>query len=320
MNENPETKSEKNFWQDTVECWHRLPNKFFFFGLLLAWLALFQFWGNAILGYVHTPSLFSCLSNAYNNPNSDDSHGDLIPLIVIFIFWWKRNELLALPLKMWWPGFLIFIAALALHIFGFLIQQPYFSIVALFAGIWGLMGMAWGRDWLRRSMFPFCLFIFSIPLGQRGQVITFPLQQLVSFLTEKCAHILGIDVIRHGTQLFDPSGTYGYEVAAACSGIKSLAVIFLIAVTYGFISLRSKWLRLLLMILAPPFAILGNLLRMLLIIVAASMGGQSAGNYVHEGCPIHLPFNLPLIGNEIAVVNLLPYVPAILGCLLIGRW
>ncbi len=74
------------------------------------------------------------------------------------------------------------------------------------------------------------------------------------------------------------------------------------------------------MALAFPFAILGNLLRMLLIIIAAVMGGQDWGSYVHEGCPIHLPFNLPLVGNEIAIVNLLPYIPAFLGLFFVGRW
>ena len=138
-------------------------------------------------------------------------------------------------------------------------------------------------------------------------------------VVEVVAHwILGIDVIRLGTQLFDSSGTYQYEIAAACSGMRSLIAIFLLATIYGFITFRSAWKRLLLMALAFPLAILGNLARMLLVIMAAELGGQEAGNYVHEGCPIHLPFNVPLIGNEIALVNLLPYIPAFVGLLVIG--
>ena len=143
-------------------------------------------------------------------------------------------------------------------------------------------------------------------------MITFPLQQLVSWMTEQCAHLLGVDVIRVGTELYDPSGEYAYEVAAACSGIRSLVAIFLLATIYGFVVFKSPWKRTLLMALAVPFAVLGNLLRMLMIVVTASIGGQSAGNFVHENfITSHLPFSLPLIGNEIAVVNLLPYVPAI---------
>jgi len=304
MNGNQNNEPQSNWWQDTVDCWRRLPNKAFFFALLAVWLALFQFLGNAILGYVHTPSLFLWLINQYNNPVADDAHGNFIPFLVLGLFWWKRRELLALPLKLWWPGLLILSAALALHIVGYAIQQPYLSIVALFAGIFGLMGLAWGRDWLRHSLFPYFLFIFSVPLGEHGQIITFPLQQLVSWLTEKCAHVLGIDVIRAGTQLFDPSGAYQYEVAAACSGIRSLIAVFLIATVYGFFTFRSGWKRLLLMALALPFAVLGNLLRMLLIIITAALGGQAAGNYVHGSW----------------IFSLVPYLPAIIGLLLVGRW
>ncbi|HTX21940.1 MAG TPA: exosortase/archaeosortase family protein [Candidatus Aquilonibacter sp.] len=304
MNENQPNKTRPSLWQDTIDCWQLLSNKTFFFSLLAAWLALFQFSGNPILGYVKTPSLFSWMLDMYNNPTADDAHGKFIPFLVVGLFWWKRRVLLALPLKIWWPGFLILIFALALHVFGFLIQQPYFSIVALFAGVFGLMGLAWGRDWLRHSVFPFWLFIFSIPLGERGQIITFPLQQIVSWLTEKCAHVLGIDVIRNGTQLLDPSGTYAYEVAAACSGIRSLVAVFLLAAIYGFVVFQSPWKRIFLLALSPPFAVLGNLLRMLLIIVAATMGGRAAGDYVHNNW----------------LISLIPYVPAIAGFLLVGRW
>lgn len=308
MNENPETESRKSPWQDSMDCWRRLPNKAFFFVLLAAWLALFQFLGNAILGYVHTPSLFSWMIGAYNNPSSDDAHGNFIPFLVVGLFWWKRRELLALPLRLWWPGLLILTAALLLHMAGYAVQQPYLSIAALFVGVYGLMGLAWGPAWLRHSLFPFFLFIFSVPLGQRAEFITFPLRRLVSWLSEQVSHwILGIDVIRVGTQLLDPSGSYGFDVEAPCSGMRSLIAVFLLATVYGFFVFRSPWKRLLLMALALPFAVLGNLARMLLIIVAAEYGGQSAGNYVHEGGPL-------------GIISLVPYVPAIIGLLLVGRW
>jgi exosortase len=216
--------------------------------------------------------------------------------------------LLALPLNLWWPGLLILLAALMLHIAGYAMQQPYLSIAALFAGIYGLMGLAWGPAWLRNSLFPFFLFIFSVPLGQRAEFITFPLRQLVSWLSEQVAHwVLGIGVIRVGTQLLDPSGSYGFDVEAPCSGMRSLIAIFLLATVYGFFVFRSPWKRLLLMALALPLAVLGNLARMLCIIVAAELGGQSWGNYVHEGGPL-------------GIISLVPYLPAMAGLLLAGRW
>ena len=307
MNGIQPNETPRSFWQETADCWRQLPNKTFFFVLLAAWLALFQFLGNSILGYIHTPSLFSWMSEAYNSPNpaADDGHGDFIPILVIVLFWWKRKELLARPLDLWWPGLLLLVLAMVLHIMGYVLQQPRLSIVALFTGIYGLTGLSWGREWLRKSFFPFFLFVFSVPLGDQAKFITFPLRLLVCQLVEMVSHwILGIDVMRVGTQLIDPTGTYQYDVAPACSGIRSLVAIFLLATIYGFVAFRSAWKRIFLMALAVPFAVLGNLTRMLCIIIAAELGGQEAGNYVHES----------------TLISLVPYVPAIIGLLWVGRW
>jgi exosortase len=309
MNETPDNKPRQDWRADTVDCWHRLPNKGFFFALLAAWLALFQFLGNSILGYVHTPSLFAWLYNLYNigGDENDSSYGNLIPFLVAGIFWWKRKELLALPLKIWWPGMLMLAAALALHILGFVLQQPMLSVVALFAGIYALMGLAWGREWLRHSVYPFFLFAFSIPLTAHLNFILFPMRLLVCWLVEVAVHIAGIGIIRQGTQLFDPSGTYGYDVAAACAGMRSLIAVILLATVIAFGMLRTPGNRIFLIALAVPFAILGNMMRLLAIIIAAEMGGQKWGDYVHEGGPF-------------GIISLLPYVPGFVGLILTGRW
>jgi exosortase len=319
-----QTKAVSPDWlADTAECWHRLPNKAFFFALLAAWVLLFQFWGNSILGYIHTSSLFAWLYDSYNlngEAGEDASIGNFIPFLVVGIFWWKRKELLALPVKLWWPGLLLLAAALVLHILGYVVQQPFVSVVALFAGIFALMGLAWGREWLRHSVYPFFLFVFSIPLTAHLNFVLFPLQLFMCWLVEIVSHIIGIGIIRHGTQLIDPSGAYGYDVAAACAGMRSLIAVFLLATGIAFGLLRAPGNRFFLIALAVPFAVLGNMLRLLAIIIAAEMGGQPWGDWIHDGCPIHLAFNLPLIGNEIAIANLLPYVPGFVGLIYLGFW
>src|SRR5690242_7094392 len=141
MNGNPTVENPPGLWPDMVACWKQLPNKLFFFSLLAAWLALFLFLGNSILGYVHNRSLFVWLYEIYNSPNptNDDGYGNLIPFVVIGLFWWKRKELLAQRLEVWWPGLFLVIAAALMHLVGFTVQQPRLSVIALFTGIFGLM-------------------------------------------------------------------------------------------------------------------------------------------------------------------------------------
>jgi exosortase len=306
MNETSQAEASPGFWPDAVACWQKLPNKLFFFALLAAWLALFQFLGNSLLGYVHTHSLFAWLDEAYNSPNpaTDDGHGNLIPFVVVGLFWWKRKTLLALPLRIWWPGILLVALAAVLHVAGYVVQQPRLSVLALFTGIFGLMGLAWGRAWLKESIFPFWLFIFSVPLAALLLPLTFPLRLTASWLTAAVANLLTIPVVRHGTQLMAPDGSFQYDVAAACSGMRSLVAIFLLATIYGFVMFRSPGKRIFLAALALPLSVIGNFTRLMCIVFAAEMGGQSAGNFVHEN----------------GFFSLVPYVPAMAGLFLVGRW
>jgi exosortase len=307
MNGTQPIKNFSDFCRDTAECWKRLPNKAFFFILLAAWLALFHFLGNSILGYVHTPSLFLWMYHAYNGAagtDVDDQHCNYIPLIVLGLFWWKRHELLDSRLQFWGPALAILVFGMLMQVLAYTAQLPQASIVALFVGIYGLMGLAWGAQWLRKSFFPFFLFVFSVPLGAHGTFITLPLRLLVTWLVEIICHIFGIGVIRAGTLLYDPLGAYQYDVAPACSGIRSLVAIFLLATVYAFFTMRSGWKRFFVIVLALPFAILANLLRLLMVIVTAQIGGQKAGDWVHDN----------------AITSMLPYVPAFIGFLFVGQW
>ena len=93
----------EDFRIEFLDCWYRMPNKGFFLVLLVAWLALFQFLGNSTLGYIPTPSLLKWMHEAYqpsHDPGAnDDSYGRWIPFIVLGLFWWKRKQLMALPMR-----------------------------------------------------------------------------------------------------------------------------------------------------------------------------------------------------------------------------
>jgi exosortase len=292
------------FRLELERCWRQLPDKLLFFALLAAWVLFFQFWGNCTLGYARTPSLFGWLENMYRG-SVDDEHGRLIPLVVLFLFWWKRKELLAVPKRRWWPAAGLLLLAVALQILSFMVQQTQISAVAFFVGLYALMGLTWGPQWLRASFFPFFLFVFCVPMANLADGISFPLRLLATHITSVICHVgLGINVLQDGTRLFDPNGAYQYEVAAACSGIRSLLATFALATIYAFVMLKTPWRRLLVVFSAFPLAVASNVIRLTSIIVSAEAFGQSAGNYVHKN----------------GWLSLLPYAVAMGGIWFVGRW
>ncbi len=263
--------------------WRAVPRKRLFLGLLAVWLAVFHFFGNPTLGYVATPSLLGWLNMMYNRPGSEDGHGNLMPLVVLGLLWWKRRRLEQLTTRLWWPGLLILAAAGALHWLGFAIQQPRVSVVALLLGIYGLAAAVWGRALAREIAFPYVLLIFCVPVGDLADPLTVPLRQFSTDVTVGVArHLLGIPVLQVGVQLLDPRGTYQYEVAAACSGINSLVTLLVLTSIYGVVTFSTAWKRLVMVALALPLAVAGNVLRLVCIIVAAEGFGPAAGNFVHE--------------------------------------
>jgi exosortase len=279
--------------------------------LLAAWLALFHFLGNSTLGYVRTPSLLGWMYAAFTGGgrhvlDSEGIYGLCVPFVVLALFWLKRRELLELDLRSWWPGLVLVAAGLVLHVLGYRVQQARLSIIGLLVGLYGLTGLAWGAAWLRGSFFPFVLLAFLFPLD--ATAVTFRLRVLVTHLVAwVCHYLLAIDVVVEGTMLRDPNNQYGYEVAAACSGVRSLMATFALAMVISLLSFHKWWKRLLVIVSAFPLAVLGNMLRLLAIVIAAELGGQSLGSAVHEGGPD-------------GVFALLPYVPAFVGLLLVERY
>jgi exosortase len=298
--------------------WRQVPNRWVLV-LLGAWVALFHFLGTSTLGYVNTPSLFGWWLWVYTREaeqldgsidftklfDGEEGHAWFIPVVVAVLFWCRREELMALPKRVWWPALGIFAAALLLHVVGYTVQQSRISLVAFFLGIYGFTGLIWGLAWLRASLFPFALFAFCVPLGGMAEGVTFPLRMLATKVTAVvCQTMLGINVVQNGTQLFDAAGSYQYEVAAACSGIRSLTAILAFGVVYGYLTFQTTWRRLAIVAAAFPLAVVANAFRLTLIVLAAEAFGQNAGNYVHEN----------------SWFSLAPYVPSIGGMLALGWW
>ena len=293
-----------SFAREFSDVWRALPYKGLFGVLFGAWLLLFQFWGNSTLGYVNTPSLFQWLNWIYDN-SVDDEHGRLIPIVVAVLFWWKRKELLSIEKRHWWPAFSLILLGLMIHFVGFLIQQTRLSIVGFALGLYGITGVVWGPKWLARTLFPFFLFAFCVPIAVFSDGLTFPLRLMATKATTFCANnLLGMNVIQDGTRIFDSAGTYQYEVAAACSGLRSLTAIFAMATIYAFVGFTRPGKRLLMISMAFPLAVAANVFRLMLIIFSSEIWGPKAGHYVHDS----------------SWLSLLPYVPAVVGLFLAGKW
>jgi exosortase len=287
---------------DFAACWRQIPHKGAFGLLLAAWVALFHWFGNSTFGYTDTGSLFGWLKYAYSM-KTEEEHVYIVPFLVGLLIWWKRGELLAVTKQTSWPTIALLAAALLVHICGYVVQQARVSFLGFLLGLYALMGIIWGATWLRTIFFPFFLLLFCMPLGGSADLITQPLRKLVAELSVAISHHgLGIDVVRQGSQIFDSSRSIQYDVAPACSGIRSLVALGLISTVYGFISFKTQWKRWLVVLSAIPLAVAGNTVRITTTIIVGKTWGQNAGVQIEQK------------------FGFITYAMALAGLFLIGHW
>lgn len=176
---------------------------------------------------------------------------------------------------------LAMMAGLAIHLLGYAVQQTRFSIMAVLIFGWGAMRLGGGKRWGDATLFPLGLLIVAIPMGVLDSV-GFHLRLGVIATTEMITGLVGIDLVRNGTQLFSPDGSYQYDVAAACSGVRSLMAMLALSAIIGYLGPRSWVRRSGVFLLAFLLTFIGNVVRISAIVFAGEWFGQTAGEIVHD--------------------------------------
>ena len=279
---NRSPKSNLTVLDELRAFWRSQPAKTLFVSLLVPWCLLFHFLGNSTYTYVDTHSLFGWMKYVFTT-SPDDDYCMYIPLVVLALLCWKRDELKRVSKAFWWPALGLIALGLFIHIIGFMIQQARVSIVGFLLGLYGLTGLVWGKSWLRATFFPMFLLGFCIPLGTVAEVITLPLRKAVTFISVGIGHgLLGIDVQQNGSQILDGYGRPLYDVAPACSGIRSLISLLALSTIYAFMTFQSAWKRLVIILMAFPLAVLGNVTRISIVILVGELFGQKAGTLIEQ--------------------------------------
>jgi exosortase len=215
------------------------------------------------------------------NSRPDASHGWFVVPIAGWIAWTKRKEFLAAPARSCGPALIIVFAGLLLAVMSERIRLESVARLAMLTTLNGLLLFTMGWPRYRVVMFP-ALFIFlmvPMPVTFTG-AITFPLQLMASALAENAISLLGIPVSRMGNVLTLPAGKL--EVAEACSGLRSLMTFVTIGVLLAWLT-PGRVRRITVALLAIPFALFANILRLTFTGVGLQMiGPESTSGFIHE--------------------------------------
>ncbi len=215
-------------------------------------LTYFPVWKNLILAWYS---------------NDQYSHGFLIVPLCIYIVWRKKEKLAEVQIRPSQWGLAVVIFALLLYLFAHLAEittVASFSMVLLLAGV---IIYFYGIPMFKELLFPLLLFLFMIPIpAQIYSKLTIPLQLFVSKASVWIGTIMGLPIYREGNVIHLPNQTL--QVVQACSGLRSVISLLLLSAVFGYFTLKSNILRTVLFICGIPAAILVNIIRVLLLVLA----------------------------------------------------
>ncbi|MFW5866733.1 MAG: exosortase/archaeosortase family protein [Armatimonadota bacterium] len=222
-------------------------------------------------------------------------HGPLIPLISGYLIYARRKQFvnaadghtyLGLPLLL--GGMLIFLAAIYLDV-------NFIQGFAMVMVIGGLIILLWGLGRAKVVLFPIAFLIFMVPTG-RLLVTQFsgPLQTYGAAVAAKAVSMVGMPVELQGTTIKIPD--YTFEVAQACSGLKSTIAMTALAALFAYLVDGPMWKRLVLFISGAPVALAANATRITFtLILGRAFGAEAAEGFFHTVSGL-MVFVLGLIG------------------------
>lgn len=178
----------------------------------------------------------------------------------------------------------IVIAALApMLLFARVVQvlevEGFLMYALLVAALYSVIG--WAA--LRKLWFPLFYLAFVFPLPDTlVALITLPLKDFISRAAVELLHAVGYPIGGMGVTIV--IGPYELLVAAACSGLNSIVSLSVIALFYLYVRHGGDWRSALpTAIMIVPFAILANLIRVIILIVLTYHAGDAAAQgFLHD--------------------------------------
>lgn len=181
-----------------------------------------------------------------------------------------------------WLSALGLVAGLAIYVFGRVFDFISLETFGLFTVGVAMLHSAFGVVALVKNWFPLFYLGFAIPPpGWLIDKITAPLKQFVSEAAMRALSSVGIPVSREGVTIY--VSKYQLLMEDACSGMNSLVGLTAISLLYIYL-LRGSSLRysLLMTAFVIPIAIIGNILRvMILILLTYFFGDAVAQGFLH---------------------------------------
>jgi exosortase D (VPLPA-CTERM-specific) len=232
-----------------------------------------------LLGAIYYSSLNWLVTRDW--PRDDYTHCYLIPFIVIYLIWEKRQYLVKIRSVASWAGFGLLVVGLSLFWLGELSGELFAlylsSWLVLVAILWALIG--WEK--LKTIFFRLCLLLTAFPLPHfLNNKVTVGLKLISSQLGVAMMRLYGMSAYREGNII--DLGFTQLQVVDACSGLRYLFPLIVLGIILAFLFKAAFWKRAGVVVSTVPLSIITNSLRIALTGILYEMwGSEVAEGFFH---------------------------------------
>lgn len=221
------------------------------------------------------------VSRAWNSENNQEHSWFVLP-IALYLLWHHREKIRKARKEpsnwgLAWlvGGVLMFVAAVRMI-------DARTAVVSFPVIIYGWVLFLWGREVARVFIFPCLFMLFMVPVGGFVQG-TVSLQLLVSESVKVLSMFIGVRVETIGTSLRAVDGSFNFDIAEGCSGIRSLMAMITLSALYVHFTQRETWKQWAIFAGSVLFALIGNVGRVFsVVVVARFINEKLAGGLYHD--------------------------------------
>jgi len=250
----------------------------------LVWKESASFWIIVVItGVLLVLVFYEGLAEMVRKWSASEEYGYayIIPAIVLFFFWQKKDQLERIRYDGSWWGVLLAVIGLVLLILGYLstlyiIIQYSFVIVLLSIALAVMGWRGFKIVWI-----PLFFLFFMIPLPVfLYQNLSANLQLISSETGVSILRLFGVSVFLDGNVI--DLGNYKLQVVEACSGLRYLFPLASLSFIAAYIYKASLWKRAIVFLSSIPITIFMNSLRIAIIGVLVDKWGKSqAEGFLH---------------------------------------
>lgn len=220
------------------------------------------------------------------------AHALLVPPIVAWLIWRRRDALAPLPPRPSWLGLAALAAAVGVAVAGRLAEVNVLQHLAVVFSVQALALAVFGGRVCGAIAFPLAFLLFAPPFGD---FLVEPMMVHTADFTVGAIRLLGIPVFREGLQFVIPSGHW--SVVEACSGLRYLFASFMVGTLFAYLNFDRWPHRLGFMLVSLIVPVVANWLRALIIVLL----GHFSSNRIATGAD-HLVYGWVFFGFIMAIM------------------